>query len=40
MQVVLDRVTRLGDLYAPVLDDKQAIGPAMKELGVSTRASR
>ena len=26
--------------YAPVLEDKQAIGPALKQLGVSTRASR
>jgi bifunctional non-homologous end joining protein LigD len=40
MNVVLDRVARLGDLDEPVLEDKQAIGPAMKELGVSSRASR
>jgi bifunctional non-homologous end joining protein LigD len=40
MSVVLDRVAQLGDLYKSVLEDKQAIGLAMKELGVSTRASR
>jgi len=36
--VVLERVARLGDLYAPVLEDKQAIGKALKAAGVSSRA--
>jgi bifunctional non-homologous end joining protein LigD len=40
MEVVLDRVAKRGDLYAPVLEDKQPLGPAMKELGVKTRAAR
>jgi bifunctional non-homologous end joining protein LigD len=32
MSVVLDRVSRRGDLYAPVLDDRQALGPALRSL--------
>jgi bifunctional non-homologous end joining protein LigD len=32
MDVVLDRVARLGDLYAPVLDDPRAFGAAAKRL--------
>jgi bifunctional non-homologous end joining protein LigD len=36
--VVLDRVARLGDLYAPVLEDRQPIAKALKAAGVSKRA--
>ena len=32
MDVVLDRLERHGDLYAPTLTDKQAIGPALSAL--------
>jgi bifunctional non-homologous end joining protein LigD len=32
MSVVLDRLARLGDLYAPVLEDHQALGPALQSL--------
>jgi len=32
MSVVLDRLARLGDLYAPVLEDRQALGPALHSL--------
>jgi bifunctional non-homologous end joining protein LigD len=32
MDVVLERAERLGDLYAPVLEDKRALGPAAKRL--------
>jgi len=32
MQVVLDRVARLGDLYEPVLEDKRPLGAAAKRL--------
>jgi bifunctional non-homologous end joining protein LigD len=32
MSVVLDRLARLGDLHAPVLEDHQALGPALKAL--------
>ncbi len=32
MAVVLDRLARLGDLQAPVLDDRQALGPALRSL--------
>jgi bifunctional non-homologous end joining protein LigD len=32
MSVVLDRIARRGDLYAPVLDDRQALGPALRSL--------
>jgi bifunctional non-homologous end joining protein LigD len=32
MAVVLDRLSRLGDLHAPVLEDHQALGPALKSL--------
>jgi bifunctional non-homologous end joining protein LigD len=32
MSVVLDRLARLGDLYAPVLEDHQALGPALHSL--------
>jgi bifunctional non-homologous end joining protein LigD len=36
--IVLERVARLGDLYAPVLEDKQPIAKALKAMGVSSRA--
>jgi bifunctional non-homologous end joining protein LigD len=36
--VVLERVARLGDLYAPVLEDKQPFAKALKAMGVSSRA--
>jgi bifunctional non-homologous end joining protein LigD len=32
MDVVLERVTRLGDLYAPVLGGGQALAPALRAL--------
>ena len=32
MDVVLDRVERFGDLYEPVLTQKQSIGAALKKL--------
>jgi bifunctional non-homologous end joining protein LigD len=32
MNAVLDRLARLGDLHAPVLEDHQALGPALKAL--------
>jgi DNA primase len=32
MAVVLDRLARHGDLHAPVLDDHQALGPALRSL--------
>jgi bifunctional non-homologous end joining protein LigD len=32
MSVVLDRLSRDGDLQAPVLEDRQALGPALKSL--------
>jgi DNA primase len=32
MSVVLDRLSRHGDLHAPVLEDRQALGPALKSL--------
>jgi bifunctional non-homologous end joining protein LigD len=32
MSVVLNRVSRLGDLQAPVLEDRQALGPALRSL--------
>jgi bifunctional non-homologous end joining protein LigD len=32
MSVVLDRLSRLGDLHAPVLQDHQALGPALRSL--------
>ncbi len=32
MAVVLDRLARHGDLHAPVLDDRQALGPALRSL--------
>jgi bifunctional non-homologous end joining protein LigD len=32
MPVVLDRIARLGDLHAPLLDDRQALGPALRSL--------
>ena len=33
MDAVLDRVARLGDLFAPVLAGGQALGPALRRLG-------
>src|SRR5207302_10134893 len=35
MQVALDRVAKHGDLFEPVLQAKQALGPALKELRAS-----
>jgi bifunctional non-homologous end joining protein LigD len=35
MQVVLDRVARLGDLYAPVLEDAQSLADARKRLATA-----
>jgi bifunctional non-homologous end joining protein LigD len=32
MAVALERVERLGDLYAPVLRGGQALGPALRSL--------
>jgi bifunctional non-homologous end joining protein LigD len=32
MSVVLNRVSRMGDLQAPVLEDRQALGPALRSL--------
>ena len=32
MSVVLDRLSRHGDLQAPVLEDRQALGPALRSL--------
>ena len=32
MSVMLDRLARRGDLYAPVLEDRQALGPALRSL--------
>jgi bifunctional non-homologous end joining protein LigD len=32
MAVMLDRISRHGDLYAPVLEDHQALGPALRSL--------
>jgi bifunctional non-homologous end joining protein LigD len=32
MPVVLDRLARHGDLHAPVLEDRQALGPALRSL--------
>jgi bifunctional non-homologous end joining protein LigD len=32
MQVALERVMRHGDLFEPVLQAKQALGPALKQL--------
>ena len=32
MSVVLDRLSRHGDLHAPVLEDHQALGPALRSL--------
>ena len=32
MSVVLDRLSRHGDLHAPVLEDRQALGPALRSL--------
>jgi bifunctional non-homologous end joining protein LigD len=32
MSVVLDRIARLGDLHAPLLEDRQALGPALRSL--------
>jgi bifunctional non-homologous end joining protein LigD len=32
MSVMLDRLSRHGDLYAPVLEDRQALGPALRSL--------
>jgi len=32
MSVMLDRLSRHGDLYAPVLEDRQALGPALRAL--------
>ncbi len=32
MQVMLDRLARHGDLHAPVLEDRQALGPALRSL--------
>jgi bifunctional non-homologous end joining protein LigD len=32
MSVVLNRVARMGDLQAPVLEDRQALGPALRSL--------
>jgi bifunctional non-homologous end joining protein LigD len=32
MSVMLDRLSRRGDLYAPVLEDRQALGPALRAL--------
>jgi bifunctional non-homologous end joining protein LigD len=32
MPVMLDRLARLGDLHAPVLEDRQALGPALRSL--------
>ena len=32
MAVALDRVARLGDLFAPVLHGGQALGPALRKL--------
>jgi bifunctional non-homologous end joining protein LigD len=32
MSVILDRIARHGDLYAPVLEDLQALGPALRSL--------
>jgi len=32
MSVVVDRLARHGDLYAPVLEDHQALGPALRSL--------
>jgi bifunctional non-homologous end joining protein LigD len=32
MSVMLDRLFRHGELYAPVLEDRQALGPALREL--------
>ena len=29
---MLDRLARHGDLYAPVLEDRQALGPALRSL--------
>jgi bifunctional non-homologous end joining protein LigD len=36
MEVVLERVRRLGDLYLPVLEEKQPLGAAAKRLGSLT----
>jgi bifunctional non-homologous end joining protein LigD len=33
MEVALSRAAERGDLFAPVLHGKQALGPALKELG-------
>ncbi len=32
MAVILDRLARHGDLHAPVLEDRQALGPALRSL--------
>jgi bifunctional non-homologous end joining protein LigD len=32
MPAVLNRVSRMGDLQAPVLEDRQALGPALRSL--------
>jgi bifunctional non-homologous end joining protein LigD len=32
MEVVLGRIADRGDLYAPVLEDRQALGPALRNL--------
>jgi len=32
MEVALERVERLGDLFEPVLHGKQPLGPALREL--------
>jgi bifunctional non-homologous end joining protein LigD len=32
MTTVLERLSRLGDLHAPVLEDHQALGPALRSL--------
>jgi hypothetical protein len=32
MSAVLNRLSRMGDLHAPVLEDRQALGPALRAL--------
>ncbi len=39
MEVALERVERLGDLFEPVLHGKQALGPALRALRQSAAAS-
>jgi len=38
MAVALERVEGLGDLFAPVLEGGQALGPALRELRRSRTA--